>query len=102
MQNKIYGNASSDGFGLYTAIITVLFGVGGVALANFGAVALLAGVPALVVLLALMAVRLSKWDVMSAPPAAKAASGVADGSKDKAVVALASWSSRSATDKRAA
>lgn len=63
--NKIYGNAQGDGFGLYMALITVLFVMGGIGLAKVGGIVLVAALPIFVVMVALMAVKLKKWDVMS-------------------------------------
>lgn len=77
--NKIYGNPNGDGFGLYMALITVLFVMGGIGLAKVGGVVMLAALPIFVVLIALMAVKLKKWDVMfepEMPVAAKAAEPV--------------------------
>jgi hypothetical protein len=68
MQTKIYGNSNSDGFPLYTGLITALFVAGGVGLAKVGAAVLLAGIPMFAVLVALMAMKLAKWDVMSPAP----------------------------------
>lgn len=100
MQTKIYGNSSSDGFGLYMGLITALFGLGGVGLAKLGAVAMLAGVPVFLVLVALMAVKLSKWDVMSTPAATDSKAvevkamtfPVAAQTDAKPVATAASWS----------
>ena len=94
MQTKIYGNSSSDGFGLYMALITVLFGVGGVALAKVGAMAMLAAIPVFIALVVLMAVKLSKWDVMSTLTTAKAevTFPVAAQTDAKPVAVVGAWS----------
>ena len=63
--NKIYGNAHGDGFGLYMGLITVLFVMGGIGLAKVGGIVLVAAMPVFVVMCALMAMKLRKWDVMS-------------------------------------
>jgi hypothetical protein len=63
--NKIYGNSQGDGFALYMGLITVLFVMGGIGLAKVGGIVLLAALPVFVVMIALMAMKLSKWDVMS-------------------------------------
>jgi predicted lipid-binding transport protein (Tim44 family) len=63
--NKIYGNSQGDGFALYMGLITVLFVMGGIGLAKVGGIVLLAALPAFVVMCALMALKMKKWDVMS-------------------------------------
>ena len=101
MQTKIYGNSSSDGFGLYMGLITALFGIGGIAIAKLGALAMLAGVPVLLVLVALMAVKLSKWDVMSAAVPAtdlKVTFPVAAQTDATPAAVVASWSPSKAND----
>lgn len=66
MRSENDGTGESDGFALYMTIIAALFGLGGLALAELGAVVLLAGVPVLVAVFALLVRRLSQWDVVRA------------------------------------
>lgn len=74
--NKIYGNSQGDGFALYMGLITVLFVMGGIGLAKVGGVVLLAALPVFVVMCALMAMKVKKWDVMSDETAAMPAKDI--------------------------
>jgi hypothetical protein len=95
---KIYGNSKSDGFPVLVCVVGALFVVGGVGLNFLGAVTMFAALPLAAALIAVMVMKLSKWDVMSEveAPRAEAASRVsfpvAAASDSSAAPAPAAWS----------
>ena len=67
---KIYGNSRSDGFPLFLTLVSAVFIAGGFLLTQVGGVALLAALPVMLALVALMVVRAQRWDVLSDAPVA--------------------------------
>src|SRR5688572_4296451 len=62
---KIYGNSKSDGFPLLMAAAGALFAAGAWAMVYLSGITLLGSLAVFGLLVALMVVRIQRWDVMS-------------------------------------
>ena len=70
---KIYGNSRSDGFSMFVTLVAAIFVGGGFLLTRAGGLSLLASLPVMLGLVAVMVMKSKSWDVMSEAPKAAGA-----------------------------